>query len=48
LLAHRGDVMTGGTQQAGAAFSEILVKLEIQATWLKGTGTMRSRDISAP
>lgn len=32
----------------GAALADVLVELELQATWVVGTGTIRSRVTSAP
>ena len=48
LIVNRRNIMTGLAQNPGNGKPEILVELELHADFSIGSGTYRSRDISAP
>lgn len=47
LLGNCHDIVAGRLQQRPARLSEVLVQLELHSAAGSGTGTMRSRAISA-
>lgn len=48
LIANGGDVVTSRPQELLATASYVLVELELHADAATGTGTIRSRETSAP